>query len=329
VATAEAPQQTLPVACIVMAPYVATSPAATDLAAIAETIAALQISLYPDSAFSQADLQHDWSDLNLHRDARVVRDGARIAGYGAIHDHGDSWSAEGYVHPEARGHGVGTLIVGALEQQAVQNGALRLQWGAFEADLAGRRLLESLGHTPVRIFRELRIELRQLPRPANWPDGLSATAFDPERDAHAFHAAQQEAFVDHWDHTPLDFETWSGLTLQSGRFDADLWCVVRDGDQIVAGTTCTGDTYGGGWIEALFTRRPWRGRGIGAALLNDAFRRFWERGEHSVGLGVDTANETGAFRIYERAGMTSVLGLVVHEKALGAGGPAVDRIVVS
>jgi ribosomal protein S18 acetylase RimI-like enzyme len=55
----------------------------------------------------------------------------------------------------------------------------------------------------------------------------------------------------------------------------------------------------------------------GAALLSDAFGRFWQRGERRVGLGVDAANDAGAFHLYERAGMTPALGWVVYEKALG------------
>lgn len=42
-------------------------------------------------------------------------------------------------------------------------------------------------------------------------------------------------------------------------------------------------------------------------------RRLWERGEHSVGLGPDT----GAFRLYQRAGIAAVLGWMVYEKELG------------
>jgi GNAT superfamily N-acetyltransferase len=75
---------------------------------------------------------------------------------------------------------------------------------------------------------------------------------------------------------------------------------------------CTADTYGGGFVQILFTRRRWRKQGIGAALLADAFHRLWERGE----LGVDAASDTGAFRLYERAGMTPVLGWVMYEKEL-------------
>jgi GNAT superfamily N-acetyltransferase len=88
--------------------------------------------------------------------------------------------------------------------------------------------------------------------------------FDPDHDALEFHAAQQEAFADHWDYTPRDFESWSKGHLESERFDPALWCVVRAGNEIAAGTICTGDTYGGGFVHALFTRRPWRRQGVGA-----------------------------------------------------------------
>ena len=62
-----------------------------------------------------------------------------------------------------------------------------------------------------------------------------------------------------------------------------LWCAVRAGDEIAAGTSCRGDKNGGGRVDTLFTRRPWRKQGVGAGLLGDAFGRFWARGEHSVG----------------------------------------------
>ena len=134
----------------------------------------------------------------------------------------------------------------------------------------------------MRTFREMRFELEVAPPTPAWPDRLRVVAFDPERDARAFHAAHQEAFADHWDWNPRDFASWSQGHIERERFDPALWCVVRAGDEIVAGTISTGDTYGGGFVQALFTRRPWRKQGVGAALLADAFGRFWERGERSV-----------------------------------------------
>ena len=290
---------------------------AADLAAVTEVVVALESSLYRSTAFSQADLENEWSDLDLGQNARVVRDGDRIVGYGTARGFGELWRAEGSVHPDALGRGIGRLLATGLEEDAARGGARRIHNAVLEADSAAGRLLESLGYGAVRVFREMRIELDTPPPAPEWPYGLRVLRFDPERDALEFHAAHQEAFADHWAYTPRDFELWSKLNLAGERFDPTLWCVVRSGDEIAAGTICTGDTYGGGFVQALFTRRPWRKQGLGAALLLDSFGRFWERGEHSVGLGVDAANDTGAFRLYERAGMAPALGWVMYEKALG------------
>ena len=44
--------------------------------------------------------------------------------------------------------------------------------------------------------------------------------------------------------------------------------------------------------------------GLGGFLLRHAFAAFAARGRDTVGLGVDTANATGAPRLYGRNGMT-------------------------
>jgi ribosomal protein S18 acetylase RimI-like enzyme len=290
---------------------------AADAGAVTDLVAALEIALYGHTTFSQADLEDEWSELDLEQDVRVVRVGGRVVGYAVIYKRGGFWRVEAHVHPDAFGRGIGTLIATGIEGDAARCGIRKLQNSVLEADGAGRKLLESLGYAVVRVFRELRLELDAVPPAPVWPEGLQVTAFDREHDARAFHAAHQEAFADHWDYPPRDFLSWSRGHLESERFDPALWCVVRAGDEIAAGAICTSETYGGGWVDTLFTRRPWRRRGVGAALLRDAFTRLWEHGEHSIGLGVDAASDTGAFRLYERAGMAPALGWVIYEKQLG------------
>jgi mycothiol synthase len=260
---------------------------AADAAAVTELVVALESSLYGESSFSQADLEDAWSDLDLGQNARVVCEGGRIVGYGVVREAGGIGRAEGYVHPDAVGRGIGAMVATGLEEDAARRGAHAIRNAVLEADSAGRRLLESLGYVAVRVFREMRIELDAPPPVPEWPDGLRAVPFDPDHDARDFHAASEEAFAEHWGRTPRDFESWAQRPMASAR------------------------------VLALFTRRPWRRQGMGAALLADAFGRFWERGERSVGLGVDAANDTGAFRLYERAGMTPALGWVIYEKPLG------------
>jgi ribosomal protein S18 acetylase RimI-like enzyme len=56
-------------------------------------------------------------------------------------------------------------------------------------------------------------------------------------------------------------------------------------------------------VNVLGVRRPWRRRGLGRALLLQAFAEFRSRGRRGVGLGVDGLNTTGAVRLYEQVGM--------------------------
>ena len=178
-------------------------------------------------------------------------------------------------------------------------------------------MLDARGYRRVRVFRELRIDLDAAREAPEWPHGLVADTFEVDRDAAAFHAAEQEAFADHWEFRPRDLTRWRRLHTETEQFDPSLWRVVRAGDEIVAGTICEASRYGGGWVAVLFTRRPWRAQGVGRALLLDAFQKFRNRGEVSAGLGVDAENPTGAFRLYESAGMRPVMGWVMHEKEIG------------
>jgi mycothiol synthase len=289
-----------------------------DSAAVAELVIAYERSLYGETSYTQDDLEVEWATLDLARDSLVLLDGGEIVAFGSLYDRGQLWRTDAYVHPAHQGRGIGAELAIALEEAALSRGARRIQSGVAEPDDAGRRLFAELGYEPVRVFREMRISLAAEPARAEWPEGVVADAFDPDRDARAFHAAQQEAFADHWEFRARDFDEWRDFHLVKEKFDPSLWGVVRAGDEIAAGAICVADRYGGGWVAVLFTRRPWRGRGVGRALLQDAFRRFWDRGERSVGLSVDADGTLGAFQLYEKAGMHPELGWVMFEKALGS-----------
>ena len=98
--------------------------------------------------------------------------------------------------------------------------------------------------------------------------------------------------------------------------DKSLWFVVRDGDRIAAYARCESGRHGGGYVGMIGTRRAWRRRGLGLALLQHAFREFYARGIKRATLGVDSENESGATRLYERAGMHVESEHVSFEKEL-------------
>ena len=287
-----------------------------DADAIAGVVAAHERACRGSSAYSVADLEDEWRTVNLAEHTWAALDGDRVVGYGAIHERGELWRAEGFVHPDVFGRGLGAQLAGLLEAESRRRGGRRVQANVLEDDAPGQALMAALGYREVRRFREMRIEFAEPAPEPSWPDGLRSTPFDRATDARGFHAAQQEAFADHWEYTPRSFKQWSATHLDSPAFEPALWTVVREGRELVAGAIGRADAYGGGWVDVLYTRAPWRRRGLGEALLASSFAKLWARGRPNIGLAVDAQNETGAFRLYESAGMTPAWAAVLFEKAL-------------
>ena len=145
------------------------------------------------------------------------------------------------------------------------------------------------------------------------PDGIRIGPLDLARDAEAVHAAIQEAFADHWGSHPEPFEEWHARHVERADFDPGLWAVAHDGEEVAGAVIGRTDAeLGAGWIPTVAVRRPWRGRGLGGALLRAAFAASFGAGYTNVQLGVDTANTTGATRLYEREGMRVAFVLLAY-----------------
>ncbi|MBA3788736.1 MAG: GNAT family N-acetyltransferase, partial [Actinobacteria bacterium] len=160
---------------------------------------------------------------------------------------------------------------------------------------------EGRGYELVRHFWRMEIEHTAEPAPAA-VDGVELRPYLPGVDDRALHAAVQEAFEDHWDQTPEPFEDWLRRRTTRGDHDPALW-LLAEAEGEIAGAALAFGSRNFGWVLDLGVRRPWRGRGLGHALLVGVFGELFRRGFTRVGLEVDAASETGATRLYERAGM--------------------------
>jgi ribosomal protein S18 acetylase RimI-like enzyme len=147
-----------------------------------------------------------------------------------------------------------------------------------------------------------------LPEPA-WPEGITVRSAKLEQDARAVHAAEADAFSDHYGYVPQGFDEWFHFRTQFMTAEPDLWILAMDGDEIAGMALCSSQRPGQpdlGWVSTLGVRRPWRRRGLALAILQHAFRLLADRGKPRAGLGVDSQSLTGATRLYEKAGMRVV-----------------------
>jgi mycothiol synthase len=176
-----------------------------------------------------------------------------------------------------------------------------------EQELAVRDVLVAAGYAIVRGTYVMVRPLGPHLEPPVWPDAIEVRPFDEEY-ARALAVAHEEAFSDHWGHTSWTYEAWRAYNLGEGE-DTALWRIAWDGDEIAGlclNAPRRGDDDATGWIKVLGVRRPWRRRGLGEALLRDAFVTFAARGKQEAGLGVDAENTTNAVALYERVGMDVV-----------------------
>lgn len=287
-----------------------------DADAAVAIVRAMDEAVLGSTDYTRADLDDEWRTLDPERNAWLVVDGEEPIAYGNVDDRGDPPRSDGYVHGSHLRRGAGALLVATMEDELRARGANSVRTGVLLADERAQSLLRSRGYVEVRRFSQLRITLTELPPEPRWPGGLTVSGF-AEGDGPAYHAAYEDAFADHWGHRRRSFEEWRPSHLEGPDFAPELWAVVRDGDRIVAGSELMRERHGVAWISRVFTARDWRRRGIGEALLHDAFGKFWREGRREVGLGVDAESNTGANRLYERAGMHVHWGAVVFEKNLG------------
>ena len=285
-----------------------------DVEPVTELVVVEEQAVRGSSQWTQSDTRDWFHDLSIGGEFWVVEEGTRLVGVLGLFrgDLGRAWIS---VDPGSTGRGIGSALLGLAEQRARELGAARLTLLAFAENEPATRLLERAGYRDDRHFYRMEVELAERPVEPDWPNGIACTTFGVA-DARAFHDAVNEAFADDYGHHPIPFEEWKRMRLETPHFDPSLWFVARDADQIAGVCRCTKQRWGCGWIDALGVRRQWRRRGVGSALLQHSFRELYDRGEHRVGLGVDTQNPSGATRLYERAGMHVVAENIIFEKTL-------------
>jgi mycothiol synthase len=238
------------------------------------------------------------------------------------------------VHPEFIGNGIGLYLLNWAEQRARKAisrcpAEARVSfWSGSDSDvLPAKELMEAHGMVNIRHNFQMRIEMDTVPSEPFWPDGISLKVFDLERDDPAeVYRADTEAFRDHFGFVEQPFEEgleqFMHFMTDEDSYAPGLWFLAMDGDQIAGICLNRKQSYEDpevGWVNTLGVLRPWRGRGIGLALLQQSFAELYRRGFRKISLGVDGENLTGALRLYKKAGMHIDRQFDLYEKELRPG----------
>jgi mycothiol synthase len=245
----------------------------------------------------------------------------------------------GAVHPDQRGKGIGRrLLEWGLERgtellKTSGNDLPKyLRVDVSRMNTSAIRLLERFGLEPIRYYADLRADLNEptpakssLATPAPRPSaGFRIVPWDLNRNEEA-RAVKNAAFMDHWGSTPTAPEWWATQTSGFGSRPGWSYFAVNDDDQIVGhlithrfenDDELLGAKYA--WIDNIGTLAEWRGRGVASQLIATALAKYREEGMQFAALDVDSANPTGAYRLYESLGFRLWREFVHYQRVISA-----------
>lgn len=263
-------------------------------------------------------LVDEWrlSDFDLERGAQVAEapDG-RIVAYAAVRRHG----TYAVVAPEHERRGIGARLLEWAEQRERDLGReVHRHWVAAN-NASAIALLTGAGYHRARSYFRMVRSLDDAPAPPAVPPGYRLRSVDVLRDASGLHAVDASSFAPAPDYEPESLAEFTEEHLGAHDFDVGLSGVASHEGHII-GFLLAGrrPEEGVGYVDILAIAPEHQNRGVGTALLLNAFATFAEAGLHEARLGVASYNERG-LRVYERAGMTMRHRFDIYERAVGLG----------
>ncbi len=231
----------------------------------------------------------------------------------------------GAVDPDHRRQGIGTsLMTWGIEraQQLLAASPRELprfvRTAVWDTCTGGLALMRSLGLVPVRYNEHLLRPLTTLPA-VSPPSGIRLVSWPDDRDDE-IRAEKNASFADHWGSTPTLPADWDQQVRGFGA-RPDLSLIAIDDDDRVIGHCLVkrfeADDAATGRREALLdsigTLREWRGRGVASAMIAAALQSCAADGLTHAILAVDSANPTGAARLYRDLGFAPMRRETVFE----------------
>jgi mycothiol synthase len=232
------------------------------------------------------------------------------------------------VHPDWRYQGLEEQIIAWAEARLLKaaqglNLPVQMDLGCYDSQTELIDLSQRQGFSPTRyFFRMTRSLAEPIPEPV-LPEGFTVRTVDANQDAEAWVEMFNQSFVDHWDHRDLTLKEFHHFcSLSFYRAELNLVAIAPDGTlaAFCESTIHPEDNLRSGrqegWVGVLGTRRGFRRRGLGRAMLLAGLQVLKDAGMETAILGVDADNPSGALGLYQSVGFRQLRRSIVLRQQL-------------
>jgi ribosomal protein S18 acetylase RimI-like enzyme len=196
------------------------------------------------------------------------------------------------------------IVLWAIELAESEHPSWDIWPGVNSLDKRLQGAWASHGYEFLRRYYTMRMTLSSAPSIRHIED-LDIRAIDvtnPDLIA-LWHSAHQNSFSNHFGFAPRELEKWRELVLDSALDPKGVFLAFKNGEPV--GFCQCNDEYAEenkGFVNLLGVTHEYQGLGIGEALLQTGIAYCLTKGYDSVELNVDTGNESGALKLYEKVG---------------------------
>lgn len=250
-------------------------------------------------AIELEDIRADWArpSVDLARHTMGVLLGDEVVAGSDVYR---TRRADGVVHPDHRGRGIGSWLARWTQACSAADGGTRVGM-SVPAGSVGEEVFQDLGYERGWTSWALRFPTGATVPDRPLPEGYAIRDVGVPADLPTVHRVVEDAFDEWPERQPYPYEDWlQGVPEREG-FEPWQLRVVTDAEGAIAGVCVllmAGDTA---YVDQLATRADQRGRGLAQALLADAFANGRAHGASVSELATDS--RTGALPLYERLGM--------------------------
>ena len=229
------------------------------------------------------------------------------SGFSAVVNlHPDSLTRRCYtdVYASPRVENLENVVLWAIELANSQHADWDIRPGVNSLDKRLQNAWAKHGFEFLRRYYTMRMKISSAPSIRQIQDlEIKAIDIEDSNQIAIFHAAHQDSFSNHFGFAPRELDKWRELVLDSATDPKGVFMAFKGGEPV--GFCQCNDEYvedNRGFINLLGVIQENQGLGIGEALLQTGISHCLTKGYDSVELNVDTGNESGALKLYEKVG---------------------------